>query len=53
MAWSQEAVSDWGDLSYLLLEQYDRSLLNDVEKAELWEGQVTAHGLAAASQNKV
>ncbi len=53
MNWSQQPVSDWGDLSGLLQPQYDRELSKLVGKAEPWEGPLNIRTMAAAGTKKV
>lgn len=53
MSWSREAVTDWGDLSYLLLSNYDEHLRQLLHKAQLWEGSLTMRTVGAAEHNKV
>ena len=53
MTWSEEAVTDWGDLSYLLLSQYNEQLRQLLRVSQLWTGLLTTRTLAAGERNKV
>lgn len=53
MLWSRQPVLDWGDLSSLLLPQYEAKMEALVANATIWKQPINAQTVAAAEKGKV
>ena len=53
MSWSQQPVSDWGNLSYLLQPTYDADLSKLIEDAAPFYGPMNPRSFSSAGINKV
>jgi hypothetical protein len=53
MTWSSTPVLDWGDLTYLLLDQYNSQLVKLLQTAKIWDQPITTRRLAESTPNQV